>query len=386
MVGQAPRALESARGGASAISEDAFRPFEIASIASREGICPVRESCVAALRFGVLRSFSRPSSTPRRVLVVAPLAGGYPIVLRDLVIGLLRELSEVAITDWPDARYVPKGCGAFGLADNILHVEEMMRRLGPELHVVAVCQGVVPALAATALLSASRGKAAPLSLTLIGGPVDPLANPSRVVRLLRGRSLGWFRQNVLDTVGAAYPGRGRRIYSRTRQLETLSAYALRHIVNGGELFWKMLLDDGEDPVRFPFSSLCWSLMDIPAELLLDTVREVFHRSSLARGTLSAEGRRIDLRTIRRTALMTIEGEEDDIAALGQTSAAHALCPSIPEARRRRLVVPQSGHFSLFHGEIARRTVLPAIVELIEDTQRRKKLRGSVPRAQSLEVA
>jgi poly(3-hydroxybutyrate) depolymerase len=369
MVRRVPLALACARDGSGPFPSHAFRPFEIGSIACREGICRVRETSIAAFRFGVLRSFSRTRSHSRRALIVAPLAGGYPILMRDLLIGLLRETSEVAITDWPDARYVPKRRGAFGLAENIVHVEEMIRTLGPGLHVVGLCQGVVPALAATALLSASGDKAAPLSLTLIGGPVDPLANPSNVVRCLRERPLDWFRQNVIETVDAAYPGCGRRVYPRSHQLETFSAYALRHIIEGRELFWKLLFDDGEDPVRFPFSNLCWSLMDIPAELLLDSVREIFHCASLTHGTLTARGRSIELGTIRHTSLLTVEGEEDDIAAPGQTSAAHALCPSIPKDRRRRLVVPKSGHFSLFHGELARRTVLPAIVELIADTER-----------------
>jgi poly(3-hydroxybutyrate) depolymerase len=380
MVGLALPVLDPGCEAPWPISQDAFRPFGITSVVSREAILPVLESEVAAFRYGVLRGFSRPGSSRSPVLIVAPLAGGYPLLLRDLLIGLLRDFSEVAITDWPDARYVPKGHGAFGLADNILHVEEMIRKLGPDLHVVAVCQGVVPALAATALLSAGRGQAAPRSLTLIGGPIDPLANPSRVVRLLRERSLAWFKQNVIDTVDDAFPGRGRRIYSRTHQLETLSAYALRHLIERRELFWKFLIDDGEDPIRFPFSSLCWSLMDIPAELLLDTVRDVFHRASLARGMLCAKGRKIDLRAIERTALMTIEGEEDDISPPGQTSAAHALCSSIPKDQHRRLSVPDSGHFALFHGEVARSTVVPAIVELIEATEKRTRSCGRVPRA------
>ena len=370
MVGRAAPVLEHRWGELGVVPVEAYRPFDIASITTREGIVQVVESRVASLRFGELRSFSRPNQSRRRALIVAPLAGGYPVLLRDLLIGLLRELGEVAITDWPDARYVPKRRGRFGLADNILHVEEMIKRLGPGLHVVAVCQGVVPALAATALLSAGNDEAAPRSLTLIGGPVDPMANPSHVVTLLRERSLAWFRQNVIGTVDDAYPGHGRRIYSHTHQLETFSAYVLRHFLERRELFWKLLVDDGEDPIRFPFSSLCWSLMDIPAELLLDSVREIFHRASLARGMLSVKGRRVDARCIECTALFTVEGEEDDISPPGQTSAAQALSPSIPEELRRRLVVPGCGHFSLFHGGIARTTVVPAIVELIEATERR----------------
>jgi poly(3-hydroxybutyrate) depolymerase len=337
----------------------------------------ITEHCIGSFRFGVLRSLCRFRHGSRRLLIVAPLAGGYPVLLRDLAIALLRELDEVVVTDWPDSRYVPKGVGAFGLADNILHVETMIRRLGPAPHVLAVCQGVVPAIAATALLSAAADEATPLSLTLVGGPVDPMAGPSRVVRLLRERSLGWFEENVIDEVEDIYPGRGRRVYSRAHQLETFSAYALRHVIERRELFWKMLLDDGEDPIRFPFATLCSSLMDIPAELMLDMVRDVFQRDCLAESNLHVGGRRVELRAIERTALATIEGAEDDIAAPGQTSAAHALCPGIPEPLRRKLTVPGSGHFSLFHGSRSRSIVVPAILELIGAAQRRTTRRGAV---------
>jgi poly(3-hydroxybutyrate) depolymerase len=358
------------------IAEEAFRPFGISTVTDRAGRAfTISERHIACLRFALLRSFSREGRQKGRALIVAPLAGAYPVLLRDLVVALLSELGEVAVTDWADARYVPVSHGAFGLADNIAHIEEMIRALGPPLHLVAICQAVVPALAATALLSAEGEVAAPLSLTLIGGAVDPLANPSHVVRLLRQRSLDWFETNVIDRVEDIYPGRGRRIYSRRHQLETLSAYALRHMLGRGELFWKLLVDDGSDPIRFPFTSLCWSLMDTPAELLLDTVREVFHRASITKGELSVEGRNIDLRAIKNIGLATIEGEDDDISPVGQTSAAHALCSAVPERMRRRLVVKGSGHFSLLHGRMARETVAPAILELIRQTESLEPIRS-----------
>lgn len=352
------------------LPEAAFRPFGIKTIARGKASCPVVESSVGTFRFGVLRRFGRSTVAGRRLLVVAPMAGGYPVLLRDLLTALLSELDEVFITDWPDSRYVPKSVGTFGLGDNILHVEAMIRAVGPASHVVAVCQGVVPALAATALLSAAGDATVPQSLTLVGGPADPMANPSRVVRLLRERPLAWFEKNVIEKVENLYPGRGRRIYSRSHQLETFSAYALRHMIEKRELFWKSLFDDGEDPVRFPFVSLCWSLMDIPAELLLGMVRDVFQRDCLAKSNLHAGGRRVELRAIARTALATIEGEEDDISAPGQTSAAHALCPGIPQDLRRKLMLRDSGHFALFHGSKARSIVVPAILELIEASGRR----------------
>jgi poly(3-hydroxybutyrate) depolymerase len=196
-----------------------------------------------------------------------------------------------------------------------------------------------------------------------------LANPSRVVQLLRQRPLGWFEGNVIEEIDDLYPGRGRRVYPRTQQFTTFSSYTLRHLAEGRELFWKLLVDDGEDPIRHPFMSLCWPLMDVPAELFLDTVSKVYQRASLAAGKLHVAGRSVDPGRIERAGLATIEGEEDDIAAPGQTNAAHGLCPHVPGNLRRRLLLPGSGHFSLFHGEKARKVVVPAIVELVEAATR-----------------
>lgn len=317
-----------------------------------------------SLPFGLLTTFSHPKVGPRRILVVAPLAGDFPVLLRDLVVGLLRH-DTVSVTDWLDARYVPAHEGQFGLEDNIRYVMAMMRHLGPDLDVVAVCQGVVAALAATALIAAESLDQAPRSLVLIGGPVDPLANPTRVVRLVRARSLQWFQNNVISAVPAGLPGEGRLVYPAVHQRTTFSAYLARHLAARGELLWKLLRDDGEDPVHFPFLKLCLLMMDLPAQFFLENIREVYHRRSLLTGDLLVGDKRVNLRAIRRTALMTIEGQDDDIAAPGQTYAAHAACVSVPAQWRSHLLVPGSGHFSLFHGGIWRQTVLPGILSFLE---------------------
>lgn len=334
-------------------------PFGIDTVTPRDRPMPVVTRDRLALDFGVLVDFRRPE-TQRQVLVVAPLAGGYAILLRDLVVGLLRHAC-VAVTDWRDARYVPVPCGHFGLEENIAYVVAMMRELGPGLHVVGVCQGAVPALAATALLCAQDEAAAPRSLTLIGGPIDPLANPTRVVLASRARQPGWFEANVIGAVAADYPGRGRRVYPASAQWSTLIGYVARHW-GSGEVFWKLWLDDGEDPVRFPFARLVCSLMDLPAELVLDVVRTVFAERALCVGAMTALGHQVRPERIRRTGLMTVEGEDDDIAAPGQTYAAHALCPDVPSRLRRHLLLTGKGHFSLFHGTCWRSDILPAMVE------------------------
>ena len=231
--------------------------FGIAAVNGREGLCPIVEHSIGSFRFGVLRGFCRSRAHRRRLLIVAPLAGGYPVLLRDLVVALSRDLDEVVVTDWPDLRYVPKSVGVFGLADNILHVEAMIRKLAWLARSGGVSGRSAGACRDGAALAA-RDEAAPVSLTLVAGPVDPMASPSRVVQLLRERPLAWFEQNMIEEVEDIYPGRGRRIYSRNHQLETFSSYALRHTLERRELFWKLLFDDGEDPVRFPFASLCWN--------------------------------------------------------------------------------------------------------------------------------
>jgi poly(3-hydroxybutyrate) depolymerase len=350
-------------------SRDGRCSFGIDSVRIGKRAIRVEEHERLVLDFGVLTEFVR-GGTRRRVLVVAPLAGAYPVLLRDLLVGLLRH-ANVAVTDWRDPLYVPVACGDFGLADNIAAVLAMLQALGPDLHVVGVCQGTVTALAATALLSVIDAAASPRSLTLIAGPIDPLANPTRVALASRAHGPEWLRQNVMRTVGGGFPGTGRQIYPANAQLITLTAYLARHWLSG-EIFWKVWQDDGEDPVRFPFSSLITQLMNLPAELVLDTVQQIFVEPALPSGRLQAKGLSVSPSEIHAVGLLTVEGETDDIAAPGQTYAAHALCTGIPKQLRRHLLVPAGGHFSLFHGTRWRSTVLPALIQFFERTEAARK--------------
>ena len=351
------------------VDQQARRAFDIV-LATLDGHnVAVSQQSMSVSPFADLLVFSRDSCREKPVLVVAPLAGAFPVLLRDLVLGLLPYRAPVAVTDWFDARYVPQAAGPFGLEDNILTVLDMIRSLGPSPHVVAVCQGAVAALAATALLSADESEAVPCSLTLVAGPIDPLANQTGAVRLARSHPLKWFAEKAIESVPVGYPGEGRLVYPKALQTRTLMAYFGRHIARGGELFWKLMDDDGEDPVRFPFVSLAMPQMDIPAEFFLGNIRSVFHNRDLSCGCLQVAGRQIDLRTIDRTALMTLEGEEDDIVGPGQTRAAHALCPAIPARKHEHILIPRGGHFSLFHGAICRSRVIPAIAEFIMRAER-----------------
>jgi poly(3-hydroxybutyrate) depolymerase len=194
---------------------------------------------------------------------------------------------------------------------------------------MAVCQAAVPALVATAYLSEISKPLAPRTLVLMAAPVDPSNNPTRVVRLIRARSLSWYERNVISSVPPPHRGQDRLVYPGSLQLLGLWAHLARHIWERGELLGKMLHDDGNNPLRFPFLDLYSTLMDIPAEVFLDTVRHIYQERSAWMGKLTARGRHVDFAAIRSTALMTVEGEDDDIAAPGQTRRAHDLCPAVP---------------------------------------------------------
>lgn len=334
--------------------------LEIDSIEDRARIVPVISRDVLQMPFCALSMLVRSDRAHLpKVFVVAPLSGHFPILLRDLLIGLLPDF-EVYFSDWVNARHVPNRCGPFDLEANVSYIAEMIEHLGPGLNVIALCQAGVPALVATAHLSEKNARCAPRSLVLMAAPVDPGSNPTRIVRLIRAKPLSWYKRNVIRPVLSPYRGKGRLVYPASAQLLGLQTYLGRHLCEGGELFSKMFQDDGCEPQRFPFADLYSALMDLPAELFLDIIRHIYKESSLWNRTLTARGQLVDFTAIRSTALMTVEGENDDVAAPGQTRRAHDLCVSIPAAQRRRLVVPRCGHFSLFHGEVWRAHVLPAV--------------------------
>ena len=312
------------------------------------------------LPFASMVEFTHPGVAGRpAALVVPPLSGHLPILLRELVAGLLRSM-PVVVLHWVEPRHVPLAKGRFGFDENVLHIESAMRDLSANAMVVALCQAVVPTLTAAARLAQGNASAPPGGLVLMAGPVDPLANPTRVVRLARARTLDWFSTNVIASVTSPEVGAGRLIYPASVQRTALLAHLGRHLTEGGELLRKTFFDDGVDPFRFPFLFLYLSLMDLPAELFLENIANVFHQRALCCGRQRVAGRPVDLASLRYTALLTIEGECDDIAAPGQTDAAHRLCTALPEDLHHRLLVKGSGHFSLFHGEIWRREVLPVI--------------------------
>ena len=299
------------------------------------------------------------------VLVVAPLSGHHATLLRDTVRTLLRD-HKVYITDWVDARMVPVDRGAFGLDDYVAYVQEFIRHIGAEsLHVISVCQPTVPVLAAISLM-ASRGETTPRSMTMMGGPIDPRRSPTSVNNLATRQPLSWFKGNVIHTVPPNYPGSGREVYPGFLQHAGFIAMnPSRHLNSHWDFYQDLVrgdLDDAESHRKFYDEYN--AVLDMPAQFYLDTIAKVFQQFLLPRGVWDVAGERVDPSAIRRTALLTVEGELDDISGLGQTEAAHDLCTGIPAKARAHRVIEGAGHYGIFSGRRWRETVYPQVRDFI----------------------
>jgi poly(3-hydroxybutyrate) depolymerase len=299
------------------------------------------------------------------VLVVAPLSGHHATLLRDTVQTLLRD-HKVYITDWIDARMVPKDDGNFTLDDYIATIEQFIRHIGAEkLHIISVCQPTVPVLAAVSLMAA-RGEATPRSLVMMGGPIDTRESPTAVNNLATQKPLWWFEQNLIHIVPANYPGRGRRVYPGFLQhMGFIAMNPERHMMSHWDFYQDLVkgdLDDAESHRRFYDEYN--AVLDMPADYYLDTVRIVFQEHLLPRGLWDVAGERVRPEAITGTALMTIEGELDDIAGVGQTRAAHKLCTGIPEEHRVHLTAQGAGHYGIFSGRRWRDQVYPQVRDFI----------------------
>jgi len=325
----------------------------------------VRETIVRRLPFCQLKRFERDiKRADPKVLIVAPLSGHFATLLRDTVRALLPDF-DVYITDWRDARRIPAIEGQFDLDDYIDYVSGFLRDLGPGTSVIAVCQPSVPVLAATALLSADKDKAMPPALVLMGGPIDARESPTAVNKFATEHPIEWFERHVIARVPVTYPGFLRRVYPGFLQLAGFMAMNLdKHVDAHIQMFHHLVRGDGESAAAHrAFYDEYRAVMDMPAEYYLQTIQTVFHDFALAQGTMTSRDRKVEAKAIK-CALMTVEGERDDISGLGQTKAAHRICSSIPNAKRQHYVAPKVGHYGVFNGRRWREITAPRVRDFL----------------------
>ncbi|HZU91656.1 MAG TPA: polyhydroxyalkanoate depolymerase [Stellaceae bacterium] len=340
--------------------------FGIRSVAIDGAEIAVSEEIVASHPFCKLLHFRKDKEGDEpTVLVVAPLSGHFPTLLRGTVETLLPD-HNVYLTDWANARNVPLLHGRFDLDDYVGLVIRFIRQLGPPLHVMAVCQPSVPVLAAASLLAASGDPCQPASMILMGGPIDTRANPTAVNRFATAHSLDWFERTVIETVPARYPGAFRRVYPGFLQLAGfLSMNFDRHVEAHWKMFRHLVDGDGDSAAAIrAFYKEYTSVMDLPADFYLQTIKRVFHDHDLPRGRFRVHGERVEPAAIERTALLTVEGERDDICGVGQTVAAHALCRHIPAAKKSHHLQLNVGHYGVFHGRRWQNETYPKVREFI----------------------
>jgi poly(3-hydroxybutyrate) depolymerase len=299
------------------------------------------------------------------VLIVAPLSGHHATLLRDTVRALLPD-HDVYVTDWVDARLVPITYGPFHLDDYVDYVLEFIRHLGPDVHLISVCQPTVPVLAAVSLMASAGDPKLPKSMTMMGGPIDTRRSPTTVNALAQRKTYEWFENNVIFKVPSSYPGYLRSVYPGFLQHAGFVAMNPdRHLNSHWDYYLDLVKGDQEDVESHRrFYDEYNAVLDLPAEYYLDTIRIVFQEHRLPDGTWYVRGERVAPEDIRTVALFTIEGELDDISGSGQTQAAHDLCRNIPKSRQKHLTAQGVGHYGIFSGRRWREMIYPQIRDFI----------------------
>ncbi len=344
--------------------------FEITDTILDDDLIAVEEVVCLTKPFCRLLNFHKMTDVKKKqhkLLIVAPMSGHYATLLRGTVEAMLPHY-DVYITDWIDARMVPALDGSFGLDDYVDYVTEFLHHLGCDTSVMAVCQPSVPVMAAVALMNAAKDPCAPHAMILMGGPIDTRRNPTAVNRLAKEKGVEWFRNNVIMKVPAPHAGMMRDVYPGFLQLGGFMQMNLdRHLDAHRELFWHLVDGDGDSAEKHrEFYDEYMSVMDLTAEFYLQTVEKVFVSHDLPRGTLTHRNSRVDPSQITQTALMTIEGERDDISGVGQTEAAHDLCSNLPQEKKRHYLQPGVGHYGVFNGSRFRKEIVPRIVEFVNN--------------------
>jgi len=314
--------------------------------------------------FCKLIRFRTGAPKPRKVLLVAPLSGHHATLVRDTVRALVAE-HDVFVSDWIDARMVPLTAGPFHLDDYVDYVREWITLLSPDLHVISVCQPTVPVLAAVALM-ASDGGPQPASMTMMGGPIDARRSPTAVNNLAQKKPFSWFEQSLIERVPPKYPGYMRRVYPGFLQhMGFVAMNPDRHLIAHWDYYHHLVQGDGDSAeTHRRFYDEYNAVLDLPAEYYLDTIKTVFQDFALPKGRMFVRGELVRPQAIRDTALLTVEGELDDISGNGQTEAAHALCLNIPRERRSHFLAPNVGHYGIFSGRRWREMIYPRVREFI----------------------
>jgi len=317
---------------------------------------------VAETYFCELARFRHRGRTKKpKVLLVAPLSGHYPTLLRGTAKTLIKDF-DVYVTDWRDARMVPAALGEFGFDDYVKTILGFLRKLGPDVHVVAVCQPAVPVLVAVAHMARLNDPAQPRSMVLMGGPMDTRINPSAANDLAESRDIEWFERNVISRVPAPHPGAMRRVYPGFVQLSGFLYMNLeRHVGAHLDYFNHLVVGDGDSAAQHKtFYEEFNAVMDLPAAFFLETVERVFQRHELPRGEMVHDGLAVEPQAIKKTRLMTVEGGRDDICPPGQTLAVHDLCSGLRKNQKHNLLHPAVGHYGVFNGRRWRAEIAPEV--------------------------
>ena len=352
------------------VADDVLRPrgkpaWDVRTSRGADEVLP--EDVALDLPFVRLMRFQAPGATGPRVLLVAPMSGHHATLLRGTVQDMIDTGLEVFVTDWRDARIVPLLHGDFDLGSYVETVIDFLQHLGPDTHVVAVCQPAPAVIAAVSLMAARNDPAQPRSMTLMGGPVDTRAAPTAVTKLAAQHPIDWFERHVVATVPPWHPGAFRRVYPGFLQLAAfMSMNPDRHVEAHKRMFNHLVKGDDESAAAHRrFYDEYLAVMDVPASYYLQTVETFFQKHALVQNAMTVRGEPVLPAAIERTALMTVEGELDDISAPGQTIAAQTLCATIPSERRTQYLQPGVGHYGIFNGRKWRGEILPRIKTFIE---------------------
>jgi polyhydroxyalkanoate depolymerase len=340
--------------------------YDIKSVTVGNREVEVTEVATLTLPFGTLLNFKKDVKVSQpRVLLVAPLSGHFATLLRNTVRTLLPD-HDVYITDWHNARDVGLDNGPFGFDEYVEYIIRFLETLGKGAHLIAVCQPCVQALAAVAVMAAEGNPAQPGSMTLMAGPIDTRVNPTKVNKLATSKPMSWFERNLIARVPWKYPGARRMVYPGFVQLTAFISMNINRHYNAHQELYEHLANGEVEKAEVikTFYDEYFAVLDLPAEFYLETVSWVFQEARLPKGELTFRGAPVDLKAIRKTALLTVEGERDDICALGQTAAAHDLCTSLRPHLKRHHMQAGVGHYGVFSGRRWEGQIYPLVRNMI----------------------